>query len=150
MKQSTIIGAHGRPLVYVAGIFTIGPYMLLVRRARAPYKGMWTFPTQLVTDDLKPQHMLQDLATSHAGIIIGESRIVTMEPLLYRQDGLDVRALQIIYTADITNRTRPDIDTWGAEHASAARMVHKKEYGLEMGFEQARCVGLFANQSQWK
>lgn len=150
MKQANVFGTHARPLVYVAGIFTIGPYMLLIRRTRAPYKGMWTFPTQLVTDDLKPQQILQDLAAGHADIVIGESQIVTMEPLLYRQDGLDVRALQIVYTADITNRTRPDIDTWGAEHASGARMVHKKEYGLEMGFEQARCVGLFASQRPWK
>ena len=150
MKRTSVFGAHMRPLVYVAGIFTIGPYMLLVRRTRAPYLGMWTFPTQLVTHDLKPQHILQELATAHADIIAGPAHIVTMEPLMYRQDGLDVRALQIVYTAEITNRTRPDIDTWGSEHVSKAQMVHKNEYGLEMGFEQERCIGLFTNQEQWR
>lgn len=131
-----------RPMVFVSGIFRIGSYCLLVKRQCEPFQGSWTLPTRLVVDGASPAQLLDEIASEYAGITVVDSRVIALDTCSFFQDGLRFNALQIVYTAVITNTSRPEIDMWGASHPSAAQMISMRQTPRPMGFGHEQYVEL--------
>jgi ADP-ribose pyrophosphatase YjhB (NUDIX family) len=104
---------YGNPVPAAGALIVRGSRVLLVRRAVAPYKGMWDIPGGFIEGDESAETALRRELHEELGVRTVSIRFVGSASDSYGPRGFPV--LSLVYRATVRGRLRPSDDVSSAQ-----------------------------------
>jgi ADP-ribose pyrophosphatase YjhB (NUDIX family) len=115
---------YGNPVPAAGALIVRGSLVLLVRRGRPPYKGMWDVPGGFLEGDESAETALRRELHEELGVRTVSIRFIGSASDSYGARGFPV--LSLIYRARIRGRPRPSDDVSSAEWMERSRIPWRR------------------------